>query len=98
MQNGVIYGEGDGLDILNQGTIRGTGDAEQGVIYIDRDTDSDTNFIRNRATGSIVAEANGPAIGIELLLADGEDDAEDIGVQSALADFPTIVILNHKVD
>ena len=94
--NGVIFGEGDELDILNFGEIRGTGDQEEGVIYIDRDTDGPANFIRNRNTGVIVAEANGPAIGIETLLADGEDDAEDLGVQSATADFPTVVILNHN--
>ena len=94
--NGVIFGEGDELNILNFGQIRGTGDQEEGVIYIDRDTDSPANFIRNRRTGVIVAEANGPAIGIETLLADGEDDAEDVGSQSATADFPTVVILNHN--
>ena len=94
--NGVIFGEGDELDILNFGEIRGTGDQEEGVIYIDRDTDGPANFIRNRNTGVIVAEANGPAIGIETLLADGEDDAEDIGAQSATADFPTVRIFNHN--
>ena len=30
------------------------------------------------------------------MLADGEDDAEDVGVQSATADFPTVVIFNHN--
>ena len=94
--NGVIFGEGDELNVLNFGEIRGTGDQEEGVIYIDRDTDGPANFIRNRRTGVIVAEANGPAIGIETLLADGEDDAEDVGSQSATADFPTVVILNHN--
>lgn len=92
--NGVIFVEGDGALIRNTGDIIGTGPQEEGTIYIDRDTDSDVNIIHNDATGRILAENNGPAIGIELLLADGEDDAENVGVQSALEDFPFVTIRN----
>lgn len=95
--NGVLFLEGDGTTINNNGDIIGTGAQEEGVIYIDRDTDSDLISISNGATGRIIAEDNGPAIAIELLLADGEDDAEHVGVQSALADFPTVTILNRGI-
>ena len=90
--NGVIFVEGDRADIFNDGDIIGTGAAEEGVVYFDRDTDSDRNRIVN--TGRILAENNGPAIGIETLIADSFDDAEDLGVQQALADFPTFRIIN----
>ncbi len=95
-ENGVIFIEGDGTTIVNDGDIIGTGEAEEGVIYIDRDTDSDTILINNRATGRITAQDNGPAIGIEVLLADGFDDPEHVGVQDDLADFPTVTIINQS--
>lgn len=93
--NGVIFLEGDEALVVNRGDIIGTGAAEEGVIYIDRDTDGDVNTIVNEGTGRILALEGGPAIGIEVLLADGADDAEDIGVQDALEDFPTIRIVNR---
>jgi hypothetical protein len=94
--DGVIFIEGDGTTINNSGDIIGTGAAEEGVIYIDRDTDSDVILINNNSTGRIIAQDNGPAIGIELLIADGADDAEDIGVQSNFSDFPTVTIINRN--
>ncbi len=94
--DGVIFIEGDGTTINNSGDIIGTGAAEEGVIYIDRDTDSDVILINNTSTGRILAQDNGPAIGIEVLIADGADDAEDIGVQSDPSDFPTITIINRN--
>jgi len=93
--DGVIFIEGDGTTINNNGDIIGTGAQEEGVIYVDRDTDSDLITIANGATGQIIAQDNGPAIGIELLIADGEDDPEHVGVQSALSDFPTVTIQNR---
>jgi len=92
--NGVIFVEGDGADIINEGTIVGTGIQEEGTIYFDRDTDSDQNRVVNLGTGQILAQNNGPAIGIEVLIADSFDDAEDVGVQQALEDFPTFRIVN----
>ena len=38
--DGAIYLEGDGANITNAGIIRGTGAADEGVIYIDREADS----------------------------------------------------------
>lgn len=93
--NGVIFIEGDGATIVNDGDIIGSGAAEEGVIYVDRDTDSDVILINNRATGRILAQDNGPAIGIEVLLVDGADDPENVGVQDAIADFPTVTIINQ---
>ncbi len=93
--NGVIYIEGDSSLIVNLGDIIGTGAAEEGVIYFDRDTDGALNTVVNQSTGSILATASGPAIGIEVLLADGSDDAEDVGVQDAISDFPTVRIVNR---
>ena len=93
--NGVIFQEGDGLTLFNRGSIVGTGAQEEGVIYIDRDTDGDENLIVNTATGRIIAQDNGPAIGIETLIADGFDDAEDVGAQNDLVDFPTVRIVNQ---
>ena len=93
--NGVIFGEGDGLAIVNAGDIIGTGDQDEGVVYIDRDTDGDLNFIANLSTGRILANSGGPAIGIETLIADGTANAENVGVQDDLADFPTVRIVNQ---
>lgn len=93
--NGVIFIEGDGTQITNYGNIVGTGTAEEGVIYVDRDTDSDLINIFNGSTGQIRADDNGPAIGIEVLIADGADDAGDIGNQDAFTDFPDIRIFNE---
>lgn len=93
--NGVIFLEGDGVEIENNGQIIGTGAAEEGVIYFDRDTDGDLNNLVNGATGQIIAQADGPAIGIETLIADGADDLVDVGNQDAFTDFPTIRILNE---
>ncbi len=63
--NGVIYGEGDGLRVVNNGDLIGTGTQGEGVYYIDRDTDADVNSLVNGATGRIIAESNGPAVGYE---------------------------------
>ncbi len=93
--NGVIFLEGDESTINNSGLIENIGGAaEEGALYIDRDTDSDLNTVNNTATGIIRADGGGPAIGIELLLADGFDDPPDVGTPNATADFPTIVIDN----
>jgi len=43
--NGVIFAEGDALTLTNAGLIEGTGDATEGVVYFDRDVDSETNFV-----------------------------------------------------
>lgn len=92
--NGVIFIEGDETTINNSGIIEGTGAAEEGVIYYDRDTDGVPNEINNMATGQIRSGNGGPAIAVEVLLADGSDDLEDVGVQDNASDFPTIVINN----
>lgn len=94
--NGVIFLEGDGARLYNEGSIIGTGTAEEGVLYIDRDTDSDRNYINNLGNGEIIAQADGPAIGIEVLIADSFDDAVDVGVQNDFADFPDIRIFNDE--
>jgi len=93
-EDGVIFIEGDSVTVNNRGSIIGTGTQDEGVIYIDRDTDGDANVINNRGVGEIIAEGRGPAIGIELLIADGFDDAADVGVQNDVADLPTVRILN----
>lgn len=92
--NGVIFVEGDGSTITNSGDIVGTGAAEEGVIYYDRDTDGVENLLTNTATGHIQSAA-GAAIGIEVLFADSFDELSDVGVQNAFSDFPTITIINQ---
>ena len=94
--NGVIFIEGDGTQIENYGSIIGTGAAEEGVLYVDRDTDSDLINIFNGSTGQIIANSDGPAIGIEVLIADSFDDPEHVGVQDNLSDFPTVRIFNEE--
>jgi len=94
--NGVIFLEGDDARIFNEGDIIGTGDAEEGVIYLDRDTDGDRNYLNNLGSGQIIAQADGPAIGIEVLLADSFDDPENVGVQDDFSDFPDIRIFNAE--
>lgn len=93
--DGVIFVEGDGARIVNSGDIIGTGEQTEGVIYIDRDTDGVENRIINTGTGQIIAQDNGPAIGIEALIADGTDNTSDIGVQQPLEDFPNVRIVNR---
>ena len=63
--NGVIFAEGDAVNITNDGTITGTGVAEEGVIYIDRDADGALNTITNNGT---ITSVGGPAIGLDSLL------------------------------
>jgi len=93
-EDGVIFIEGDSVRVNNRGSIIGTGIQDEGVIYIDRDTDGDANIINNRGEGEIIAQDRGPAIGIELLIADGFDDAADVGVQNDVADLPNVRIFN----
>ena len=93
--NGVIYIEGDAATITNSGSLIGTGPQEQGVVYFDRDTDSNQNNLINTGTGRIISQDNGPAIGIEVLLVNDEDDLDDVGVQFPAADFPNIRIENQ---
>ena len=97
--NGAIFIEGDENRVVNRGSIVGTGEQEEGLIYVDRDTDGSINaenVIINDVTGSIVAEAGGPAIGVEVLLVDGNDDAEDVGVQDPIEEFPFLRIVNRE--
>ena len=63
--NGVIFAEGDAVTITNDGTITGTGVADEGVIYIDRDADGALNTITNNGT---ITSVGGPAIGLDSLL------------------------------
>ena len=85
--NHVLLSHGVGV-----GIVAGAG-ADEGLVYIDRDTADERIRIDNGATGVITATA-GPAIGIEVLLADGRDDLEDIGSQDPLNLFPNVIINN----
>ena len=60
--NGVIFYEGDGMVLTNNGRIEGIGneDAEEGVVYIDRDTDGTLNTITNNG---VITGVGGPTIG-----------------------------------
>ena len=67
--NGVIFQEGDGLTLTNDGLIEGTAaeaDPDEGVLYFDRDTDSTLNTVTNN--GIITNLGGGPTIGIDALL------------------------------
>lgn len=64
--NGVIFQEGDGLTLTNNGLIEGTGIADEGVLYFDRDTDSALNTVTNN--GTITNLGGGATIGIDALL------------------------------
>lgn len=63
--NGVIFYEGDGLTLTNDGLIEGTGNADEGVVYIDRDTDGALNTITNNG---VISSVGGPTIGVDTLL------------------------------
>ena len=63
--NGVIFGEGDTTTIINDGLIEGTGNADEGVIYFDRDADSNANTIINTGT---ITSVDGATIGFDSLL------------------------------
>ena len=81
--DGVIFIEGDAARIRNEGLISNQGGgATEGAIYIDRDTDGNTNFINNGTTGTIESLNGGPAIGIETLVADGTTGDSEVGVQN----------------
>jgi len=60
--DGVIYAEGDALTLTNAGLIEGTGAADEGVVYFDREADSTPNLITN--TGTITG-VGGPTIGVD---------------------------------
>lgn len=94
-ENGVIFLEGDEALVVNFGDINGTGTAEEGVVYFDRDTDELLNTLVNQGTGNIIATSGGPAVGIEVLLADNQDDPEDVGNQDDIDQFPNIRIVNR---
>ncbi|MBB3991938.1 beta strand repeat-containing protein [Croceicoccus naphthovorans] len=79
--NGVIFYEGDGAVIVNDGLIEGTGDADEGVIYFDRDADGTLNSITNNGT---ITSVNGATIGIDTLL--GNDPSSGtIGDEEGIA-------------
>ena len=63
--NGAIFFEGDEATLTNNGTIEGTGNATEGVIYFDRDADSNLNTIINTGT---ISSVGGATIGIDSLL------------------------------
>jgi len=65
--NGVIFFEGDEATLINDGTITGTGNASEGVVYIDRDADDNLNTITNNGT---ITSVGGPTIGVDSLLGD----------------------------
>jgi len=54
--DGVIFAEGDETTILNEGTIAGTGEATEAVIYFDRDADGALNTLTNTGTISNTGE------------------------------------------
>ena len=84
--NGVIFQEGDGVTINNDGIIRGTGDANEGVIYFDRDADSTENVINN--TG-LITSISGHAIGVDTLLGTvgGDETTADPSTFTGIATF-----------
>lgn len=63
--DGVIFQEGDGLTLTNDGTIAGTGEATEAVLYFDRDSDGALNTVTNNGT---ISSVGGATIGIDTLL------------------------------
>ena len=79
--NGVIFYEGDRMVLTNDGLIEGTGDAEEGVVYIDRDADGLVNTITNNGT---IRSVNGAAIGVDTLLGN-DPKSTTIGDEEGIA-------------
>lgn len=87
--NGVIFAEGDGVTINNDGLIEGTGNASEGVIYFDRDADSAVQTLIN--TGTITSLGGGPTIGFDSLL--GNDPSSGtVGDETGISNF----VLNNS--
>ena len=63
--NGVLFFEGDEATLVNDGLIEGTGVATEGVVYFDRDADSNVNTITNSGT---ITGVGGATIGVDALL------------------------------
>ena len=73
-EDGVIFQEGDGLNLTNAGTIEGIGAANEGVIYFDRDSDGTENVIDNSGT---ITGVGGPTIGVDTLLGNVGGNRDD---------------------
>ena len=73
-EDGVIFQEGDGLILTNAGTIEGTGAANEGVIYFDRDSDGTENVVDNSGT---ITGVGGPTIGVDTLLGNVSGNRDD---------------------
>jgi len=95
--DGVIFYEGDGATIINEGLIEGTGNATEAVVYFDRDADGAVNFINNSGT---ITGVDGPTIGVDTLL--GTDPSSGtVGDEEGIARFTLInsgTISNTGVD
>lgn len=81
--NGVIFYEGDGATIINDGIIEGTGEADEAVVYFDRDADGLVNSLTNNGT---ITSVGGATIGVDTLL--GTDPSSGtVGDEEGIARF-----------
>ena len=93
--NGVIFFEGDEAVLTNNGTITGTGNASEGVVYFDRDADDNENVVINNGT---ITSFGGPTIGFDALLGDvpssSEAAAATLAAPVEYSGFGTLTLTN----
>ena len=81
--DGVIFYEGDGAVIVNDGLIEGTGEAAEAVVYFDRDADGNLNSLTNNGT---ITSVGGATVGVDSLL--GTDPSSGtVGDEEGIARF-----------
>ncbi len=95
--DGVIFYEGDGAIITNDGLIEGTGEATEAVLYFDRDADGALNSVTNNGT---ISSVGGATIGIDTLL--GTDPSSGtVGDEEGITRFTLVntgMITNSGTD
>ncbi len=84
--DGVIFYEGDGAIITNDGLIAGTGEATEAVVYFDRDADGAVNSLTNNGT---ITSVGGATVGVDVLL--GTDPSSGtVGDEEGIARFTLV--------
>ena len=90
--DGVVFFEGDAATLINNGTIVGTDVATEGVVYFDRDADSETNVVLN---SGVISSVGGGAIVVDTLLGSvGGSDPEEAMADNAPVTFSGVATLD----